>query len=294
MLSGELQNSRLRTQDSELKTQHSALSIQHSLTVSTNDCRKLEPLFAPYVDGDAEPQTRSEIDRHLGACPPCRDRVAAERAAHEVLLAMRQELRVCATPYLRNRCAAQRALADPAANISAPRPGFFRRTLLPLSMAASLLLVMGTVFFFGLNRGVELLAAQLAADHVKCHWFADHDARPDPTLLSNEWKKERGWALKVPASTPELGLQLVGIRRCGSTEGPNAHILYNWRGTELSVYVMNAESSRATNEPQFVTKAGEETVIWKDGGRTYAVVASGNRRDLAPLVDYVKLSARAW
>jgi anti-sigma factor RsiW len=259
-----------------------------------SDCRNLEPLFAPYVDGDAEPQTRSAIDRHLVACPPCRDRVAAERAAREVLLARRQGLRACATQHLRSRCAAQRALAEPASASPAARPGFIRRTLIPLSMAASLLLVVGAIFFFGLNRGVELLAAQLAADHVKCHWFADHDARPDPTLLSTEWKKDNGWPLKVPASTPELDLQLVGIRRCGSTEGPNAHILYNWRGTELSVYVMNRESSRATEKPQFVTKVGEETVIWSEGGRTYAVVASGNRRDLAPLVDYVKLSARTW
>ena len=30
------------------------------------------------------------------------------------------------------------------------------------------------------------LAAQLAADHVKCHLFADHDARPDPLLLARE------------------------------------------------------------------------------------------------------------
>ena len=259
-----------------------------------SDCRNLEPMLAPYVDGEAEPQTRAAIDRHIGLCPPCRDRVAAERAAREVVLARREGLRGCATEQLRRRCEAQRALALPATRQQPPRPGFIRRTLVPLSMAASLLLVVSAIFFFGLNRGVELLAAQLAADHVKCHLFADHDARPDPLLLSQEWKRERGWPVRVPASTPKYDLELIGMRQCGSSEGPNAHILYNWHGTELSLYVMNSASPRATEHAQLVRKAGQETIIWNEEGRTYAIVASGTRRDLAPIVDYVKLSARSW
>lgn len=258
-----------------------------------SDCRNLEPMLAPYVDGEAEPQTRTAIDQHLDVCPPCRDRVAAERAAREVVLARRQGLRGCATENLRRRCQAQRALAQAPGN-QPSRPRFSRRAFVPLSMAASLLLVVGTIFFLGLNRGVELLAAQLAVDHVKCHWFADHHARPDPILLSQEWKRERGWPVKVPASTPKYDLELIGMRRCGSTEGPNAHILYKWHDTELSLYVMNTASPRATEQARLVTKAGQETIIWNDEGRTYAVVASGTRRDLAPIVDYVKLSARNW
>ena len=259
-----------------------------------SDCRNLEPMFAPYVDGESEPQTRAAIDRHLGLCPPCRDRVAAERVAREVLLARRQSLRGCATEHLRRRCAGQHALAQPAPGTQPARPGFIRRTFVPFSMAASLLLVVGTIFLFGMNRGVELLAAQLAVDHIKCHWFANHETRPDPIALSKEWMRDRGWPVKVPASTPKYDLELIGMRQCGSTEGPNAHILYNWRGTELSLYVMNTASSRATERAQFVTKVGQETVIWNEGARTYAVVASGTRRDLTPIVDYVKLSARTW
>ena len=44
-----------------------------------SDCRNLEPMLAPYVDGEAEPRTRAAVDGHLAACPPCRDRVAAVR-----------------------------------------------------------------------------------------------------------------------------------------------------------------------------------------------------------------------
>lgn len=257
------------------------------------DCRDLEPMLAPYVDGAAEPRTRAAVDEHIGACPPCRDRVAAERAAREVLAARRDRLRACASERLRQRCTAHRAAASAAPSHPSPR-SFLRRTVVPLAMAASLLLVVGTVIFLGLNRGVELFAAQLAVDHVKCHHFSGSaDTRPDPILLSQEWKRDRGWALDVPGSAPQYGLELITVRRCGSTEGANAHILYRWHGQPLSVYVMNSESSLVpTRIAQAVHKAGQDLVFWREQGRTYAVVGHGSPSELAPVVQYVKLSAR--
>lgn len=260
-----------------------------------SDCRKLESMFAPYVDGEAEPQTRAEIEQHLGHCPPCRDRVAIERAAREVLVARRAGLRCSANEHLRRRCAAQRtAAAGPAPAPVPQRRGIIRRAFVPFALAASLLLVVSTLSFFGFNRGVELFAAQLAVDHVKCHWLAGEESHPDPVLLSSEWKKKMGWPVKVPPGTPEHDLQLVGMRQCGSTEGSNAHIMYKWHGHALSLYVMNHQATHATSEEQFVSKAGQETIIWNDGGRTYAVVADAPRRDLEPIVQYVKLTAHSW
>ena len=49
------------------------------------DCRDLEPMLAPYVDGDADQKARATVDAHLRQCPPCRDRVTGEQAAREVL-----------------------------------------------------------------------------------------------------------------------------------------------------------------------------------------------------------------
>lgn len=258
-----------------------------------SDCRNLEPMLAPYVDGEAEPQARAAVEAHLARCPECREHVTVERAAREVLIARRQELRGCASEHLRRRCAAQRTLAAPQ-HTGRAAPGFIRRTLMPLSIAASLLVVAGAVLFFTLNRGVELLAAQLAVDHVKCHQFVSGQAhRPDPILLSQEWKKARGWSLDIPPSAADYDLELLEVRRCGTTEGLNAHILYRWHGSPLSLYVMNRESPRATEETQFVTKAGQDAVIWTDRGRTYAVVGEGNARELDTIVNYVKLSARS-
>lgn len=267
---------------------------------SMSECRNLEPMFAPYVDGEAEPPARAAVERHLALCPPCRDRIEAERSAREVLAARREGLRGQASDALRRRCEAQWAQTRPAtvpagpASSRPPQPGLLRRTVVPLALAASLLLVLATASFFGLNRGVELLAAQLAVDHVKCHRLASDDPQPDPVLLSTEWKRERGWPLKIPAGTPEHDLQLIGIRQCGSTEGPNAHIMYKWHGSPLSLYIMNEEARHTGPDAQFVSKLGQDAIIWTDGGRTYVVVADAPRRDLEPVVKYVKVNAKTW
>jgi len=248
-------------------------------------------MLAPYVDGEAEPRIRAEVEEHLGACPPCRDRVVVERAAREVLHARRDGLRVCATDHLRRRCAAHRTQFHQPVQVAARR-SILRQIIMPVAMAASLLLVVGLIFFLGLNRGVELLAAQLAVDHIKCHNFITKESDPDPVLLSRQWEQDRGWALDVPASASQYQLELLGVRRCGSSEGPNAHIMYKWRGKPLSVYVMNHESERARTEEQFVHKAGQDAIVWNQRGRTYAVVAKAPRNELDQIATYVKLNSR--
>jgi anti-sigma factor RsiW len=258
-------------------------------------CSDLEPMFAPYVDGATEPQARAAVEAHLSKCPPCRERVTVERVAREMVHARRDSLRGCASDHLRSRCAAQRAVATIGAAAARFRsPSFVRRTLVPLSLAASIVLV-ASILFITLGKQVEVLAAQFAADHVKCFQFSSTDVAqppPDAGLLSQKWARERGWSLKIPASTADYDLELLGIRRCGSTDGTAAHMMYRWRGEPLSVYVMNNESKRAREQEQFVETLGKDAVIWKHAGRTYAIVADASRSDLEPVVRYVRASAR--
>jgi hypothetical protein len=164
---------------------------------------------------------------------------------------------------------------------------------LPLSIAATILLGLGSIFFFGFNQNVEVLAAQLALDHVKCFQFAPEPltSPPDAALLAKEWYSKRGWPVKIPASDASNDLELLAVRRCGSTEGITAHMMYKWRGAPLSVYVLNNASTNAGGVDQFVEKVGQEAVIWSQDGRTYAVVARGKPSELDPVVKYVKVHA---
>ncbi len=250
-------------------------------------CRDVQTSLAAYVDGESagfDPQT---IDAHVQACPSCRRLAAAERAARELLCSRRGDLRGCAPADLRRRCAAWRA--------TAPAASWYRRSWVPLSLAASLMLVAGVSLIFVWGSSVETYAAQLAIDHVKCFQFPpDASAATDVAVIGRTWQAANGWNVRIAASPPMEHLQLLGIRRCGSTKGRVAHILYKWRGQPLSVYVLNgkfdpdAEASHERHDYQPVTRFGENAVVWIDRGRTYAVVSRIPHPDLQQVAGYVR------
>jgi anti-sigma factor RsiW len=248
-------------------------------------CQELEPLFASYVDGEATPTDRAALDAHVHACPPCRDRIAGERVAREVLRARGAGLRPCASQALRSRCAAQRLSRGVRGAV------LTRRTLVPLSLAAAVLIgVAASLFFVG--NSVEVLAAQLAVDHVKCFQFPpDRAGTVDPLAEGRKWETGYGWPLKVPASTETEQLELLGVRRCLSSEGRVAHLMYRWRGQPLSVFVLNSRLDGGADLKDVeatLVKLGEQTVIWSSGNQTYAVVGRGPSSGLQQVARYVR------
>jgi anti-sigma factor RsiW len=251
------------------------------------ECRDLESLFAAYVDGEAAPGDCAAVDAHFRTCPPCRQRVAAERVVREAVASRRDTLRTCASPDLRRRCQAYGKVA------SAPAQGVFtRKTWVPLSMVATLMLAVAGVFFYGLRGGTGALAAQLAVDHVKCFEFAEPPTiLPSAAALGRQWAEERGWAVTVPKTEPLEQLELLGLRRCISTEGTTAHMMYKWRGKPLSVYILNRATPRIGPERTFVERLGQDSMIWSKGGRTYAVVTRGRQAEIEKVADYVQRAA---
>jgi anti-sigma factor RsiW len=241
-------------------------------------------MLAPYVDGEAPADQRASVDAHIERCPPCRTRVAEERAAHEVLQVKRDSLRACASDTLRARCAAHRQ-ARLARGVMARRPW------IPLSLAATLLLAVGGVFLFGLNNSVQALATQLTLDHVKCFRLAPESVTSDAAAAGKEWASTQGWALDVPTSSRDEQLEFLCVRRCYVTEGRVAHLMYKWRGQPLSVYVLPSAIAHP-NDRDIVERLGHEAVVWSERGRTYVVLARGRPQELEGVVGYVKANAR--
>jgi anti-sigma factor RsiW len=251
------------------------------------DCRDIEEKLAEYVEGEHAAPDRAAVDAHLEACPPCRTRVAAERAAHDLVCSRRQALRATAPESLRRRCATQRAVASP------PVTAVRRRPWVPLSFAATFVLAAGLFLLFGWGSSVETYAAQLSADHLKCFQFsAGAASTPDVTLLGRNWQERSGWGLRVPESSASEGLQLVTIRQCGSSRGRVAHILYRWHGEPLSVYVLNHRFDKEPDADQDhdVNRLGEHAIVWSAHERTYAVIADHRLADLHRVATYVRRS----
>jgi anti-sigma factor (TIGR02949 family) len=251
-------------------------------------CRELDEWLTPYVDGEAPPAARRMVEAHLAACPPCLDHAGDERSARDVLTGHRAELRAAAPPALRARCM---ALGTAPAAAGAPvrtRAALLRRWA-PLSLAATLVLAVAGVFVLGLNDRVEALAASLALDHVKCFKVEDRQpVRNDAVVAARDWQQDQGWPIVVPQSEPAQQLTLVDVRRCFTTDGRSAHMMYTWRGAPLSLYVLPEDVGR----DRVFDKMGQQAVIWCANRRTYAVVTDGHPQDLSQVIEYMKAHAR--
>jgi anti-sigma factor (TIGR02949 family) len=260
------------------------------------NCADLDERLAPYVDGEATPESRRAIDAHLAACPDCRDRADAESAARTIVRSHRDGLSAPASETLRARCGeiANRQSPSRIGNPQSPiqsslgtRQSAIRRWA-PLSLAATILLAVAGVFLLGLNDRVEALASSLVIDHVKCFAMPGNASQADLAQSASRWQQDQGWPITVPPTEPEEQLRLVNVRRCFTTDGRAAHMLYTWRGAPLSVYVLQENAGR----DGVVNRMGHEAAIWCANGRTYAIVAEGHPADLQHIVDYMKARVR--
>jgi anti-sigma factor RsiW len=270
-------------------------------------CGDLDERLAAYVDGEDGPAARGAVDAHLTKCPPCRAGVEAEAAARDLVREHKAALAARAPELLRARCA---RLSPPDSQLPTPKypetvlrsPTFAEATVgkprsvlrsrlrrwVPLSLAATLVLAVAGVFLFGLNDRVEALAASLAMDHTRCFKVYGTATDADAVVSEHAWQHDQGWPIVVPQTAPAQQLKLVNVRRCFTTEGRSAHMMYTWRGEPLSVYVLQGDTGR----DRIVHKMGSQTVVWCANQRTYAVVSGDTGRDLTPIVDYLKARVR--
>jgi anti-sigma factor RsiW len=237
-----------------------------------HSCRDIEPLFAPYVDGEVSEDERALVDAHLRACPKCRHQTALQSAVRETV---RTKLcRPCAPDALRTSCrAAARAGMGPF--------GTTRSTIASLSMAAALVLLVGGVLLYALTGlSPAVLAAQLTLDHVTC--FAVHDAHKpvDVRATEQQYVRDYGGQIQLPRASID-GLELVGMRRCFCGEGMAAHAMYRLHGRPVSLYVISDAARDRTATDVF----GHDAVMWSKGNVTYVLLGRESRETLKALAD---------
>jgi anti-sigma factor (TIGR02949 family) len=233
-------------------------------------CREIDPLFAPYIDGEATADQRAVVDAHLKACPKCRHQTALQSAVRETV---RTKLsRPCAPEELRTRCrAAARAGMGPF--------GTTRSTITSLSLAAALAIVVGGVLLYALTGlSPAVLAAQLTIDHVKCFAVHDTTAPVDARASEAQYARDYGAVIHLPR-TDIPGLQLVGMRRCYCGEGAAAHAMYRLDGRPVSLYVIPDASRERASTDVF----GHDAVIWSKGNVTYVLLGREPRAVLEAL-----------
>ena len=260
-------------------------------------CSAIDHLVTPYIDGELDAADRTLVQQHLQRCPPCRSRVVAEQSVRELMLARRPGLcRDHAPALLRSHCAAAARFSSTARTRGADRgivstsPRSWASRLAPLAAAASLVVIVGGAFLYQATaRSSHLLAAELAADHMKCFAMnavlGTHDS---PEAVQSAMAAGFGWNMRLPLGGQREGLELVGSRPCLYGEGKIAHIMYRHNGQPLSLFML----PRTVRPEQLVETLGHECAIWSAANRTFVLVSGEAREDVERLAEYVQESMR--
>ena len=277
------------------------------------DCHQIDPLVTPYVDGDISLADRDFVDRHLGACRLCRSRVQAEQSVRALVRGRKSSLAPAgAPPALRLRCrslatagelvekpphmvsALRRARGDSLTGSGAGAGGVtrtWRARVMPVALAASLVLIVGGAFLYELtDRSTTLMAAELTADHVKCFGIlnsllgTDHE----PAAVEGSMVSSFGWHVRLPEHADQAGLDLVGARPCLYGEGRVAHIMYRHNGHPVSIFML-PKSARAE---EFLDVMGHRAAVWSVGDRTFVLIASEPRKEVERMASFVQGALR--
>ena len=267
-----------------------------------HSCQPIDPLVTPYIDGELDAAERILVEEHLRRCAPCHARVAAERAARGVVHARRPGLcEDAAPPTLRDSCAriAEQATSFGTSQRAAPtrpasRPGPLvvagARRWAPLALAASLMLLVAGTFIYQLtSRSTTVLAAELAADHVKCFALNRLVAtQQDAATVERSMVDGFGWFAQLPKKPEQMGFELIGARPCLYGEGRIAHIMYRYKGKPVSLFML----PDTVRDESVVKALGHHCAIWSEGGRTFVLVAREPRNDVQRLASLVHAGLR--
>ncbi len=246
-------------------------------------CAEIDGLITPYLDGEVSEARRRAVDEHLAACAPCARRAGAEEAARRVLMVRAARLSTPAPPGLRERCAAL-----------APRPARVRRRVADgwrrLGVAFAALVVAGVFAFGAFSHSPTLLAAELSLDHMKCFaFFEPQVAQGDAGAVSRQLEADYGWRFAVPEGLPSLHLALLGARRCFSTDGSVAHVLYRHAGRPVSLFMVPGTSNPQTR----VSVAGRVATIWSRADTTYVLLGDDSEAEMRPIAEYFRSQTEA-
>ena len=240
--------------------------------------------MTPYLDAEVGIRDREAIEGHLGGCPQCARRAAAEGGARRVVMVKASILSPRAPDALRLRCAALTARRVPVR----ARWAVFGWRVVGLATASLVVVGLAATLVYGVvTHSPTLLVAELTIDHLKCFAFLEsRGGQADPGAVANRLQADYGWRLAIPASLPREHLTLLGARRCFSTDGRVAHVLYRHGGRPVSLFMM----PKTTREAARIAFGVHVARIWSRDQTTYVLLGSESEPDLQPIASYFQAS----
>ncbi|MGB5365607.1 MAG: zf-HC2 domain-containing protein [Polyangiales bacterium] len=240
-------------------------------------CKLVRRHLGAFIDGELDPASQIEFERHLEACPVCQEHLAFERSFRQQ--AREAIIDVHAPEHLWSRTLHRFDEIDATRaermSIEA-RPMRWRQTW-PIAAAAAAVLIIGSVM--GLPESTAYQGAGMLQDVVNLHSQAlPSDVRAEaPQDVVRYFQGKTPFPVK-PARFAEPGMKFVGARYIKVGAHPAAALYYNHQGRRVTLLVFqspeivrNAHRTHVGGRELFYYNVGGNVVtIRRHGGVNYA------------------------
>lgn len=243
-------------------------------------CQETQARLADHLSGELPRRTVRRLERHLGACPACSERLEAERALRARL---RQAVNETAPTALRIRI---RGAIEQLEAGRSPFSGLFHGCWPRLTAAA----VTAAVLAF---LALSWLAAppRIMADSVNMHrrfvstgFMAGPTLRQVPAILA--WSEQKlGYAVPrpmLPQPSPEPSNDVLAGGICPLVKQQAAYLTYSYGGRVVSLFMLRHPTHTLRGTRRVVVQGREyfvgrfkkyNAVLWEYRGTTCILVS---------------------
>lgn len=241
-------------------------------------CRLVRRHLGAFVDGELDPATQIEFERHLEACPGCQEHLAFEGSFREQTRESIGGVQAPAQLWGRTQHRLDE-IDDAMANhqsLVEVRPLRWRQSW-PIAAAAAAVLVIGAVM--GLPKRNDVQSAGMLRDVLNMHAQAlPPDVQAEaPQEVARYFQGKTPFPVK-PAEFEEPSVKLVGARYINVGARPAAALYYNHGGRRVTLLVFQSpeivRNARRTHvggrEVYYHDVGGNVVTIRQHGGVNYA------------------------
>jgi mycothiol system anti-sigma-R factor len=252
-------------------------------------CQEFADALDLYLDDELSVMEILHVQGHLHSCDHCRTMMGTEAALHALLAA--DAIQDQAPRALRDRIV-QRVSAAAASSSASVR----RRRAVPVAALRAPIALVGLLVIAllvpGIRGPVEL--PRFAVEAAAQHHLSREGAEAGLDLTTTDLPRLSGWLrgrVGFPVKAPDVNRpdqHLVGGRVASVGGAPAAHLLYEWGGYRLSLFVMPSPptrpewTERVIDGVELYTAKLQGTTVtwWEDAARLYVAVSATSPRAL--------------
>ncbi len=239
------------------------------------NCKKFKLHLGTFVDGELDPSSQMEFERHLDVCAKCQEDLAFERSFRAQTRAALGD--VSAPDHLWGRALRRLDQVDESRSdhsVVDVQPMKWRHAW-PIAAAAAALLVIGTVVDLPRTSGFKGASMGLLQDAVAVHSQglpADVTAER-PQQVADYFQGKTPFPVR-PAKFDQPSLRLMGARFIRIGALPAAALYYSLGGQRVTVLVFESPDD-LMDGAQIVHVGGRELYYRDVGGYSVPVVRHG-------------------